>query len=240
MTVGSTIDFSLTAEELVKEARGALGIQAHEEPLQAHELQQGLRTLNAMVKAWQAVGTMTWTLTEGSFALVQGDVDYVFGSGGTVTTVPFEVTDARITRGGTDLPMWPLSREDYFSIPLKTTQGYPTQFYYDRQRESGTFYVWPAPDATGGTIKFTYRRSIFDFDTSSDTMDLPQEWYEAVVWNLADRLLSYYPTTDAVIVQRVMQRAASSYAVVKSFDTGEGQGSISILPGGHRMGSQRR
>jgi hypothetical protein len=230
MTVSGTTSFSMTVSEIVTEARGLLGIQAAEEPLQADELQQGIRALNMMLKAWQAEGVQTWTLTEGTFTLVQGDFDYVFGSGGTFTTVPLDITDVRITRSSTSMPMFRLSREDYYDLPLPSSEGYPTQFYYDRQRDGGTLFVWPAPDSQGGTIDFTYRRYVMDAGDGTNTLDLPTEWHEAVCYNLAKRLISYYPGVSQTILPHVLNMAASTYAIVKGFDIGEGMGSLSISP----------
>lgn len=230
MTVSGTTAFNLTVSQLVTEARALLGIQDAEEPLQAYELQQGIRALNMMIKAWQIDGPYTWTFTEGQFTLVQNDVDYVFGAGGSFTTVPLEIMSARISRGGNDLPMLQISREEYYNFPNKTTAGYPTQFYYDRQRDGGTFYVWPAPDAGLGTIKFTYRRIIDDAGDGTNTMDFPPEWHEALTYGLAQRLLNYYPNTPQMIVANVMQMAVSSYAKVAEFDAAEGQGSIMVTP----------
>lgn len=230
MTVSGTTTFNLTVAEIVTEARGLLGIQDSEEPLQAHELVQGIRALNMMLKAWQSDGIKTWTLTEGSFALVQSDYDYVFGSGGTFTTVPLEITDVRITRNSQDLPMNRMSREEYFALPVKSSEGYPTQFYYDYQREGGTLYVWPAPDSTAGTIKFTYRRKIMDAGDSGDTLDVPDNWMEAVTYNLAKRLLPYYPGANPVNVKLVLEMAVSTYAVVANADVAEGLGSLMITP----------
>lgn len=232
MTVSGTTTFSMTVSELVTEARGLLGVQAAEEPLQAHELDQGIRALNMMLKAWQADGVRTWTLTEGSFSLTQSDYDYVIGSGGTFTTVPLEILDVRITRSSRDMPMHRMSREEYQAIPVKSTEGYPTQYYYDRQREGGTFYVWPAPDSSAGTIKFTYRRQIMDAGNGANTLDLPTEWHEAVAYNLAKRLIPYYPGIRQENLAIVTSMAAESYAIVKDFDIGEGKGSITITPWG--------
>ena len=230
MTVSGTIAFSMTVVQIVTQARALIGVQASEEPLQAHELEQGITSLNMMLRAWQADGIQTWTLTEGSFALTQSDYDYVFGAGGAFTTVPFEITDARITRNSRDLPMVRMSREDYYALPKKDTEGYPTQFYYDRQRESGTFYVWPAPDSGTGTIKFTYRRYIMDAGDGTNTLDFPPEWLEAVTSNLAVRLVAHYPAVPQQSLATATALAASSYAILKGFDTGEGRGSLSILP----------
>lgn len=231
MAVSNSTDFSLSAEEIVREARALIGVDASEESLEAHELQEGLRALNMMLKAWQAKGIMYWTMTEGSLTLVQGQESYSFASGGDFTTVPFDIMDMRITRSSTDLPMTEMSREDYYALPLKTNQGYPTQWFYDRQRESGTLYVWPSPDATAGTLKFTYRRSIMDMDASGDNMDLPQEWYEAIISNLAKRFIPRYGPIDPMTAAEVKEQAAMSYDAVQTFNVGEGEGSISIMPG---------
>lgn len=154
----------------------------------------------------------------------------MFGSGGSFTTIPFDIVDVRLTRGGTDRPMIEMSREQYYALPVKSNQGCPTQWFYDRQRAGGTMYIWPAPDATGGTLKFTYIRKIWDMDSNADDLDLPQEWYEAVIYGLADRMAEDYGLTETPLGQRVAEKAALSLQEIKEFDTGEGMGSLYIVP----------
>lgn len=230
MTVSGTVAFSLTVSEIVTEARGLLGIQAAEEPLQAVELAQGIRALNMMLNTWQADGVKTWTLTEGTFTLVQGTASYLFGSGGTFTTVPLELTDVRLTRDSIDLPIQALSRQEYFALPNKTTQSRPVSYYYDRQRDTGRMYVWPTADSGLGTIGFTYRRHINDAGDGTNTLDLPDEWAEAVCYGLAKRLLPYYPKVDKTGLAAVLSTADATYAIVKAFDVAEGENSITITP----------
>lgn len=230
MTVSGTTAFDMTVSDIITYARGLIGIQDEEEPLTSVDLQRGITVLNMMLHSWQADGVQTWVRTEGTFALAQGDYDYVFGAGGAFTTVPVEITDVRITRSSRDLPMNRMSREEYQALPVKDTQGYPTQFYYDRQRDGGTFYVWPAPDATAGTIKFTYRRYIMDAGDGTKTLDIPKEWLEAVTSNLAVRLSPYYGGVDPARLSEVKELASVSYNVLKSFDTAEGEAVINIWP----------
>lgn len=227
MTVSGTTAFNLTVEQIVTDARELLGIHAEEEPLTDADLQRGIRVMNMMLLAWQADGVQTWVLAEGSFALTQGDYDYVFGSGGTFTTVPMEITDVRITRNSIDMPMNPMGKQEYQALPIKSTEGYPTQWYYDRQREGGTFYVWPAPDSTAGTIKFTYRRVIMDVGDGTKTLDLPKEWLQAISSNLAVMLAPRYQVEAS---KELAVIASSSYEILKSFDTSEGEASINIWP----------
>ena len=233
MAVSNSTDFSETAQQIIIDARNELGIANDEEPLEAVDLQKGLRALNRMLKAWQADGVMAWTLTEGSLVLTQGQAEYDFGSGGDFTTVPFDITDARMGRNSTDLPMTRLSREEYFALPNKMTEGYPTNYFYDRQRNSGKLYVWPAPDATTSTFKFTYRRIVMDLDNNSDDFDTPQEWTEALVFGLAARMVGMYGMSGKPAAQRVQALADATYSTVKGFDVGEGMGSVRINPAGY-------
>lgn len=230
MTTSGSIDFKLTAQEVVTEARTLLGIHADEEPLSAPELTRGLRWLNIMLKAWQADGVQAWTLTEGSFSLVQGDVDYVFGAGGTVTTLPVDLQQVRITRAGNQIVMTELTRSAYFGLPNRSAQGHPTQYYYDRQQATGVLYVWPAPDAGLGTIEFTGRRRIMDVDDGVNDFDLPQEWFLALTYGLAQMLLPIYGKAGTDRGAFVEKWAPVYYAQVKTFDTSDQMSSISILP----------
>lgn len=232
MAVSSSTDFSSTATSIITDARSLLGIHADEEPLQAHEQERGLRFLTRMLKAWEADGIGGWVLTQGSLTLVDSDGDYVFGSGGSFTTVPFEITQIRVSHdGGNEIEMTRLTRDEYYRLPSRTTEGYPTQWFYDRQRDNGTLYIWPEPDDSLYDLTFTYRRRIMDLDAGADNFDLPPEWEEAITYNLAKRLIPVYGVTDAQRVKEVNEHAAISYALVKNWDTSEGGGTISILPG---------
>jgi hypothetical protein len=234
MAVSSSVDFKSTMTELLTDARRLLGINAEEESLSSSELSIGLRFATKMLKAWEADGIGSWMLTEGTMTLVASTASYAFGAGGAFTTVPFEIVSARITRSGTDLPMYRMTREEYQSLPNKTTTGYPTQFFYDRQRDDGTLYVWPSPDTTAGTFKFTYRRRIMDLDSSADNFDLPPEWEEAITYNLAKRLLPVYGRSGTPEAAQIKEDALTSYMVLKSWDASSEEGSLIIEPGDRR------
>lgn len=233
MAVSNSVNFSLSGNDLVIAARRKIGIHADEEPLEAVDLVSGLQGMTMMFKAWQADGVMCWTYTELTLTLVAGTASYVFGSGGSVTTVPLDIETIEINRGGNDIPMFALSRKDYRSLPNKTNQGYPTQYYYQRGRAGGTLYVCPAPDASAGTLKINARRLIMDMDASVDDVDLPQEWYEAVVYGLGERLAEDYGLSGTPDGIKCAAQAARSYGVVKGLDIGEGEGSILINPAGY-------
>lgn len=234
MTVSNSTDFSSSAAQLIEDARALLGVHADEEPMQAYELERGLRFMTRMLKSWETDGIGSWILTEGTLNLVQGQASYLFGSGGDFTAVPFEITQIRIYRGSVDLEMSQMSREEYFAQPVKTIQGYPVQWYYDRQRDNGTLYLWPVPDATTSTLRFTYRRRIMDVDAGSDLIDLPPEWEEAITFNLASRLTSVYGKAGSAEADKVERGAAASYAVLKNGDAALGVTSLIVTPSAYQ------
>lgn len=97
---------------------------------------------------------------------------------------------------GIETPLMPLSRLDYEALPDKLQTGEVTQFYYNPQGGAvnvGALFLWPAPqDTTTNSIKFTYYRPIQDFDTAGNTPDLPVEWIDTIVFNLALSLALEY------------------------------------------------
>lgn len=235
MAVSGSTDFKSVANSLIIDARRLLGVHAEEEPLAAHEQQTGMDFLSRMLKSWEADGIGSWVIQNLSLTLVQGQASYLFGAGGAITTVPFEVLadpPPMISRaGGNQVEMTRLSRGEYQRLPNKTSQGFPTQLFYDRQRDNGTLYVWPTPDASLGTISLPIRRRIMDIDTAADDYDLPPEWEEAIVNGLAKRLIPVYSRGGTPEAQQVVIDAERFYQNVKGWDTGEEEGSITFEMG---------
>lgn len=231
MAVSASTDFNQTGTELVQDALAELGVHQAEEPLAAVELAAGLRALTRMFLAWETQGIGGWTYTEGSLTLADSDGSYSFASGGDFVTVPFDIMQVRVSHdGGNEIEMMRLSREEYYRLPNRTVEGFPTQFFYDRQRDSGTLYIWPEPDDALYDLTFTYRRRIMDMDASADNFDLPPEWHEAIVFGLANRLVGRYGMAGKPAAARVQMMAERAYQQVLSFDIAEGNGSVSILP----------
>lgn len=103
------------------------------------------------------------------------------------------IQSARLrNNSGFDKTMEIKPREDYMRIPQKAITGDPIILYYSPQLLQGQVYVWPTPSDVNKRIEITYLRQIQDFDTGTDTPDLPQEWLEALTYNLAVRVAPAY------------------------------------------------
>jgi len=225
MALSNSADFSLTAVQLIEEAYRKAGIHAEEEPIPAHNVTTGKTALNMMLKTWAADPQKHFTYVEGTVTLVQGQVSYDLSSENIL-----DMDNIRIVRNSTSTPMTEMSRREYYRLPVRSSEGFPTQWMWDRSSTSKTLFDWPTADSALGTLEYTARRMIFDLDANTDDFDLPQEWYEAVVYNLAVKLLENRRMMKTETAKKLVVEADRLYGVVTSFDTSESEGSVYIGP----------
>lgn len=106
----------------------------------------------------------------------------------TKTPRPLEIIEARIHKSTDyEVPLEIVSRVEYMELANKTNTGTANQIYYDPQRTNGTLKVWPAARSVQDWILMSCRIPIMDIDIVTDDFDFPQEWYEALKYNLALR-----------------------------------------------------
>lgn len=122
---------------------------------------------------------------------------------------------------GNEIEMQLLEREQYFKLVNKEMCSTPLNFYYDPQLPDGFLYLYPAPIDNGWMIKFTYQQPFDIFDASKNTADIPQEWIEPLIWELAYRLS---PNCGLPLEERewLKQQAAETLEQAKNFDAEEG------------------
>jgi hypothetical protein len=102
-----------------------------------------------------------------------------------------------------------IARIDYREMPNKSNTGTVTQYFYDPQLGTGQFWVWPAPLDSSSAVKFTWMRQIQDFVSPANTPDLPQEWINALCYNLAVEMANEFdvpPQRFALLQQMAMQK----------------------------------
>lgn len=81
-----------------------------------------------------------------------------------------------------------MSRQEYMDLPNKYNPGLVNQAFYNPSRTQGQMYVWQQPiDGTFG-LRFTYYRTIENFDGPDDLPDFPEEWILVLQWCLAKEL----------------------------------------------------
>jgi hypothetical protein len=109
---------------------------------------------------------------------------------------PLSVIDARLKiNNDQETPFAdPISRDEYFDLPNKTSQGKPNQGYYDPQLTDGKFYIYQAPNDVKDVVLLDLQYPIEDFDAAGNNPEYPQEWFLALRCGLAVELGPEYDT----------------------------------------------
>lgn len=118
---------------------------------------------------------------------------------------------------------------EYFNIPLKSTDGAPLNFYYDKLLGAGQLYVFPRPDNVNFLLEFTYHEAIEDVDNGIDSLDFPTEWTLPLIYGLAAELMVAYGKFQEL---PIIQGKAEQYkTIARDFDGDEDP--LFLLPSGY-------
>lgn len=119
-----------------------------------------------------------------------------------------------ILNGGLDYPITILNLENYELIGLKTLNGpWPRALYYQPSETLGTITVWPNP-SQGEMHIFT--DTIFQrFTSINDEIAIPQGYYMALRWCLAERLMPMYGKASPTQIQMINGFAGHAKATIK-------------------------
>lgn len=202
MALTASTDYSINRDGLIKSSLRLIGVGSIDEDPTTEEIDQAAVALNIMLKAWQTDGLQLWQIKTHELTVTAGTYQYSLGisapSGDAVGSRPMRIIDIyrRETTPVVDVPLLKVSREEYWRLSDKDTQGTPVQYYYDNQLTNGVLNVWPSPDtnfATNSTLQILYHKPYDDMDVSStDDFEFPSEWYEAIKYGLAVRLAPEY------------------------------------------------
>lgn len=212
MATSGTATFSRNRDQLIKAALRKISAFESGETPDSESTNDASDALNAMLKHWQASGIHIWRMAEGTITLVADQVSYTLGAD--PADKPLKIVSARFhnTTSGIDLPLEEMDRVEYQEMPNKTASGAVNSFFYDRRSGTaltGLIYFWPAPDASGDEVRYTYARPIEVFSAAGNDADFPEEWTQAIVWNLADQVADDYDVPEPKRTR--IERRASQY-----------------------------
>ena len=237
MTTSGVTSFNVTRDEIIHMALEDVGAFAPDFQLPtAGMMSRSSMRLNAMIKAWQAAGVGLWLNQGFTLPLVANQSSYLLGPAGTpVTARPIGIVEARLyqTLAGTDTPMTVYSREEYMSLPLKTSTGIPTVYFFDPQTVNAVLYIWPVPVDAVNTIRMTVRTPIQDFVNINETPDFPVEWIDALHFNLALRLAPLYRCPQDLYAM-VKENAGITLRDANDFDREQGSVYFTVSEGSGR------
>lgn len=213
MATSGVTQWSLTVSEICHAAARELGAIGISDSLSADEISACILHLNAMLKSWSTEANM--------FRENTGTVFVTGGAGsGALPQEVRDVSDVRfVNPDGSERPLARFVRGQWMQIPTKATFGAPTVYYYQQGVGQDTLFIWPVPE-DDAQLRVDYSRVAETVTDASETVDIPQEWQEAVIKGLAARVANMFGSvsTDPNTVQKVTAEAQALYGKLLDSD----------------------
>ncbi len=174
MTTSGSANFELDVSDYIEEAFERCGLEVRT----GYDLKTAKRSLNLLFADWANRGLNQWTIAQRTQTVTADDADYDLGAD------VIDVLSMVVRRSTTDFSMSRISRDQYLSIPNKTTTGRPTQFFIDRQI-TPKIKIWPTPENSTDVLHFDCLTRIEDADTFTNTVEVPFRFYPCLAAGLA-------------------------------------------------------
>jgi hypothetical protein len=227
MTSSGTYNFSLSNADVLIEGFGRCGVRRTS--LLAEHMQDGRRAINLAMVTFSNKQPNLWTSEEQTLDLEEGVISYDLPARSVMILSCFLRTGSGTTQQ--DRICWPISQFDYASLPNKNSQGYPSQYWFDRQiNPTISFYLAPDLDDTY-TAHLQIVRQIQDANLpAGETPDIPYRWIDALCAETAYRLSRLYAPDRE---QLRKQDAIEAWAVAATQDVENVPLNVTPMLGGY-------
>lgn len=197
---------AITAGDLCTQALKECGAWGVGQTPLGEDISDAQFRLQTMLQQWERKRWMVYHLVDLS-VISNGSRNYTVGPGGQISTGtnansvrPERVESAFLRQlvasqpNQIDYPLELLqSWEDYSQIALKGLVSFPGALFYDSAWPLGRAYPWPVPQANIYELHLVVREQLPPkFATSSTIVNLPYEYFGAILYNLALRLRPKY------------------------------------------------
>tara|TARA_R100000781_G_scaffold92243_2_gene57160 strand:- start:113 stop:784 length:672 start_codon:yes stop_codon:yes gene_type:complete len=199
MATSGTRTFSLNVATAIEEAYELAGLEART----SYDAVTARRSLNIMFADWSNRGIQMWEVAKTEVTLTEGDNDI------SINDYDIDVLDAYIqkTVNGivTDYQLTRIDRNEYVSIPTKSTKARPTQFWLERLK-TPVIHLYPTPEnSTDKLIYYVWQR-VQDATASVNDADIPSRFMPPLVSGLAYYLCLKKNTQKLSVIQPLYEK----------------------------------
>ncbi len=211
--------FATTPQQLINLALKKIGVLAAGQTPLADDIADAFAELNLMLAEWNSQRWMVYHLITQSIAST-GAQSYTIGPGADINVPlrPNNIESAffrqnNITPLSPDYPLQIVAaREDYNRLRLKSLTAFPQYLFYDSDWPVGTLYPWPLMMGGLYTLFISYKDTLDSIQSTDMQINLPPQYYAAILYNLAARLR---PSYQLPVDQTVAAMAAATLNVVR-------------------------
>lgn len=154
-------------------------------------------------------GINLWCVDTQTVPLVVGQATYVLPVGTIDVLNMLLATPTGVGAETTDIPVTPLNRDDYSSLPNKSFRSSTPVNYYFEKLLAPQITLWPVPSDDTKFLKVYRYRQIQDMGAFTDDVEVPVRWFEAITWHLALRLAFELPDVKQERVTMIQAMAQS-------------------------------
>ena len=173
MAVSSSNNFTITANDLVKSSLRRIGVSSPAD----QAILDGREALNMLMKHLDSEARWLWAIsgTASSLTLVANQEFYDVTTDSLANDI-LRLETADIIQGTTRKPLRIVSSHEFLDSDDRDQTSEPYGIWLeqnpDRTAQRVAFLATPS---TADTVEYTYRRPLYDFDTATDSPDVPQE-----------------------------------------------------------------
>ena len=216
----STAGFILDLDSLIEEAFERCGLQDRT----GYELKTARRSINLMIAEWANRGLNLWTIQKREATVTAGTqmievtTLYSVDSAGNATTDAndsSQIVDIDLgvmSNSSGDYSMTKIGRSTYWDYTVKSTQGRPAQYYFERTILPKV-YFFPQADSTY-TFKYYASLRMTDINAYTKNAQIPFRFLPCLVAGLAYYVSMKYAPDRIQILKAVYDeefgRAAAS------------------------------
>lgn len=209
MATSGAINSTMTVLEVGNQAHRILGQLRSDKSMTAPQGQNTVTAINMMLKSWQANANHPWRVQDYDLEWPAATPD------GTLDPTIVDIEDVRCFRSATsEIQLIRYERDEFNTLPNKSQVGAPTIYSVVKERNAYRLRLWPVP-STATDLVLTCARRIEDITSTAEEIDVPQEWMECIVYNVADRLAQIYGMTATPEAQDAKVKAAQLYVLMR-------------------------
>mgnify|MGYP006921333050 CR=1 FL=1 len=227
-----------TRDQLITDAlekAGGLGVN---ETASANQITRASSTLYSLLKTFNTKGMPLWKLKQHQIPMSVFINGYTSmgaiadGAGFETLTKPLKIISAQRydSIAETTIDLHVDTRYEFFVIPAVNIESVPTQIYARPTKTLLELRLWPRPDTYWSTNGFVYidvQEAVSTLSSSTDMPDFPDEWEEAIIYNLADRLA---PNYGLPVQERQMLKKEAEQRLDDALSFGNEEGSVFFRP----------
>jgi len=201
-----------------------VGAYGFGEPVEGEEMAYAVETLNKMVKEWATLDIFLWQLNT-----------LTISSTADIATLPLQSSPpilsldaARIITSVAEEPLEIISWREYEALPEKTTKGDSRVISLNRAL-TGQVHIYPVP-TVARVFKLRVVAPMKDWDTTTETGEMPSHWALALEYGLANILSDLYKTP---VTERALIGQKADYYFMRAKGSNRLRGDRTVVRGAY-------